>query len=50
MFDRVLRGWAMDVLSLRRHGLDRPGYRTARDAAPAAPVETELAHARGPGD
>ncbi len=40
----------MDVLSLRRHGLDRPGYRTARGAAPAAPIEGELAHARAPGD
>lgn len=29
MFERVLTGWAMDVLALRRRGLDLPGYRTA---------------------
>lgn len=27
MFDRVLRSWAMDLLRLRKHGLDRPALR-----------------------
>lgn len=27
MFARVLRSWAMDALSLRRRGLDRPSFR-----------------------
>lgn len=27
MFERVLAAWAMDVLSLRRRGLDRPTVR-----------------------
>ncbi len=43
MFERVLTGWAMDVLSLRRRGLDRPGYRLARGTPPATPVEDEPA-------
>ena len=30
MFQRVITGWAMDALALRRRGLDRP---TARDGA-----------------
>lgn len=35
MFNRTLSAWAMDVLELRRRGLDRPGVRTAEQ--PAAP-------------
>jgi hypothetical protein len=27
MYQRVLAGWAMDLLALRRAGLDRPGRR-----------------------
>jgi hypothetical protein len=27
MFHRVISNWAMDVLNLRKHGLDRPGVR-----------------------
>jgi hypothetical protein len=27
MFQRVVTGWAMDALSLRRRGLDRPSVR-----------------------
>jgi hypothetical protein len=27
LFQRVLAGWAMDVLALRRAGLDRPTWR-----------------------
>ncbi len=26
MFQRMLAGWAQDVLELRRRGLDRPAY------------------------
>jgi hypothetical protein len=29
MFQRVLAAWAVDALSLRRRGLDRPGSRGA---------------------
>jgi hypothetical protein len=28
MFQRVITGWAMDALSLRRRGLDRPSERS----------------------
>lgn len=35
MYERVLASWAMDVLALRRRGLDRPGARCERDR-PAA--------------
>lgn len=35
MFRKVLQEWAMDALSLRRAGLDRPSVRAAdRPAAP----------------
>lgn len=37
MFERVLGAWAMDVLALRRRGLDRPGRRGLIGLAPAAP-------------
>lgn len=37
MFERVLTRWAMDVLSLRRHGLDRPGHREIGPGLVAAP-------------
>ncbi|MEC9374431.1 MAG: hypothetical protein VYC34_11335 [Planctomycetota bacterium] len=35
MFQRVLKGWAMDALALRQSGLDRPSVRGA--IAPASP-------------
>lgn len=35
LFQRVLAGWAMDVLMLRHAGLDRP---TWRPSAPRCPV------------
>ena len=31
MFQRTLGGWAMDLLALRRAGLDRPGRRAGTD-------------------
>lgn len=43
MFERVLTGWAMDVLSLRRRGLDRPGYRLGCGMPPAATIGDEAA-------
>jgi len=36
LHQRTLRNWAMDALSLRRRGLDRPGLRAA--SSPAAPL------------
>lgn len=39
MFERILTGWAMDVLALRRRGLDRPGSRPGRGLPAAPPVE-----------
>ncbi|HVU62546.1 MAG TPA: hypothetical protein VHC70_01120 [Phycisphaerales bacterium] len=41
MFQRVLSGWAMDVLALRRRGWDRPCMRLAG-------TETDRADARRP--
>jgi len=35
MFQRVLSGWATDVLALRRRGWDRPCMRLNAGAAPA---------------
>jgi hypothetical protein len=32
MFHRVVTGWAMDTLALRRQGLDRPSARGAKAA------------------
>jgi hypothetical protein len=37
MFQRMLTGWAMDALSLRRRGLDRPCRRTCAGVAQAIP-------------
>jgi hypothetical protein len=37
MFRRYLSGWAMDLLELRRQGLDRPCTRDCADAGPVAP-------------
>lgn len=34
MFQRVLTGWAMDVLALRREGLDTPTVRAPQDNFP----------------
>lgn len=41
MFERVLAGWAMDVLALRRRGLDSPSSRTGsgRPVAPQCPTD-----------
>ena len=36
MFQRVLAAWAIDALSLRRRGLDRPGSRGAAQASDPA--------------
>jgi hypothetical protein len=38
MFQRVITGWAMDALSLRRRGLDRPGQRQGTGACTAPPA------------
>lgn len=40
MFQRVLTGWAMDALSLRRRGLDRP---SSREGAGLALIRPEHA-------
>ena len=37
MFQRMLTGWAMDALALRRRGLDRPGRRTCAGLAQPIP-------------
>lgn len=34
---RVLAGWAMDVLELRREGLDRPSLRCTGETLPMTP-------------
>lgn len=39
MFERILTGWAMDVLSLQRRGLDVPGARAASGRPAAPPAE-----------
>jgi hypothetical protein len=39
MFQRTLAGWAMDLLELRRRGLDRPGRRDGA-GGPVWPGET----------
>jgi hypothetical protein len=45
MYRRVLAGWAMDALSLRRRGLDRP---CSRDGlAPVGPGRDGPADRRG---
>ena len=37
MFQKVLTGWAMDALSLRRRGLDRPSSRECAGLALTRP-------------
>lgn len=37
MFNRVLAPWAMDLLALRKRGLDRPGSRPGRGLFAADP-------------
>jgi hypothetical protein len=37
MYQRVLAGWAMDLLTLRRAGLDQPGRRGAWARGGVAP-------------
>ena len=37
IYQRVLAGWAMDVLELRRGGLDRPSLRCAGETMPMTP-------------
>lgn len=39
MFQRVLTGWAMDALSLRRQGLDRPTSREGAGLALTRPAD-----------
>jgi hypothetical protein len=41
MYQRVLVGWASDVLVLRAAGLDRPGHR--RGTRPVVPGRARLA-------
>ena len=41
MFQRVLTGWAMDALSLRRRGLDRPSSREGAGLALIRPESAE---------
>ena len=52
MFQRMLTGWAMDTLALRRRGLDRPCRRTCAGAAQPLPGRRDLtpepASRRGP--
>lgn len=36
IYQRVLSGWAMDVLTLRREGLDKPTFRGIDDAPEGA--------------
>lgn len=45
MYRRVLAGWAMDALSLRRRGLDRPSSRDG--LAPVGPGREDPAARRG---
>jgi hypothetical protein len=45
MYNRYLQQWALDALSLRRRGLDRPGLRRAIDAGPARPGRDAGTHA-----
>jgi len=37
IYQRVLAGWAMDVLELRRGGLDRPSLRFSGETLPMTP-------------
>ena len=37
IYQRVLAGWAMDVLELRRGGLDRPSLRSSGETLPMTP-------------
>jgi len=37
IYQRVLAGWAMDVLELRRGGLDRPSLRCTGETMPMTP-------------
>lgn len=37
IYQRVLAGWAMDVLELRRGGLDRPSLRNSGETLPMTP-------------
>src|SRR5262249_60631837 len=47
MFQRTLAGWTMDLLALRRAGLDHPGLR--RGGCPAVmPARTDQARPTGP--
>jgi hypothetical protein len=48
MFQRVITHWAMDALSLRRRGLDRPTEREGTGLW-AAPPELRIAHDDQPG-
>ena len=37
IYHRVLAGWAMDVLELRRGGLDKPSLRACGETLPMTP-------------
>jgi hypothetical protein len=37
IYQRVLAGWAMDVLELRRGGLDKPSLRCTGETLPVTP-------------
>jgi hypothetical protein len=37
IYQRVLAGWAMDALELRRGGLDKPSFRSAGESLPVVP-------------
>ena len=41
MFQKVLTGWAMDALALRRRGLDRPSSREGAGLALTRPERAE---------
>lgn len=52
MFQRVITHWAMDALSLRRRGLDRPSVRDGTGlwvSPPAPPRALRLASDHEPG-
>jgi hypothetical protein len=49
MYRRYLSSWAMDVLELRRKGLDRPCTREGAGAGPVSPGHTPDHDSGSPG-
>src|SRR5436305_15192458 len=49
LFRRYLSGWAMDLLELRRRGLDRPCMRDGAGAGPVSPGHTSDHDSGSPG-